>query len=125
MGKTRRGHKEYSREQQLIHENKRLKRELGALRKQLARIDLDRYDGIKELIEKSYQLEEELEGRQILEKLKERWRCRECARGFLEIIIYNRPDSTCYYRQCNVCSHRTKSQRYSPSVPGIIKENDR
>jgi hypothetical protein len=122
VGKTRRGYKEYTREQKLAYENKRLKREVSSLRKQLARIDLDRFGHVKELIEKSYQMEEELEGRQILEKLKESWKCRDCNVGYLEIILYNRPDSTFYYRQCTNCPHRTKSQRWSPQVPGIIKD---
>ena len=124
MGKTRRGHKEHTREQQLLYQNKALKREIASLRKQLARIDLDRYSHIKDIIEKSYQMEEELEGLEILEKLKDAWKCYECMRGYMEIMLYNRPDSTWYSRQCTNCSHRTKSQRYTPGVPGIIKDGD-
>lgn len=123
MGKSRRGHKEYSREQQLLFENRKLRREIGHLRKQLARVDLDRFSHVKDIIEKSYQMEEELDGRKILQRLKEVWRCHECERGYLEIVLYNRPDATFYYRLCNQCSHRTKSQKYSPDVPGILKED--
>jgi hypothetical protein len=123
MGKTRRGHKEYSREQQLLHNNKKLKREIASLRKQLARVDLDRYNHIKDMIERSYQMEEELEGKEILEKLKKNWKCYECARGYMEIVLYNRPDSTWYYRHCTNCSHRTSSKRYVPGkVEGIVKD---
>lgn len=124
MGKTTRGHKEFSREQQVLHENKALKREIARLRKELARIDLDRYSQVKDMIEKSYQMEEELEGKKILKKLKKDWKCHECERGHLEIFCYNRPDSTWYYRQCNNCSHRTKSQRYTPGIEGILKDEE-
>ncbi len=125
MGKTRRGYKEFSREQKLIHENKRLKREIASIRKQLARLDLDRHTYIKDIIERSYQLEEQKEGADILEKLKKEWHCRECARGYLEIICYNKPNETWYYRKCNNCEHRTKSQKYNPGkVPGIIKGSE-
>lgn len=125
MGKTRRGHREYTREQQLLYQNKALKREIASLRKQLARLDLDRYSHVKDIIEKSYQMEEELEGREILEKLKHAWKCYECIRGHMEIVLYNRPDSTWYYRQCNCCTNRTKSQRYTPGeVQGIVKEKE-
>jgi hypothetical protein len=121
MGKIRRGHKEKSREQKLIYENKAMKREIASLRKQLARVDLDRYHHVKDIIERSYQLEDESEGRGILEKLRSEWACRECNDGYLEICLYNRPDATFYYRKCVNCSHRTDSQRWNPKIPGIIK----
>lgn len=126
MGKTRRGYKEYSREQKLIHENKRLKRELASIRKQLARLDLDRHDYVKEIIENAYQAEEAQEGQDILHKLKGEWACRECrGEGYLEICVYTRPDGPWYYRQCTNCDNRTKSQKYAPGkVPGIIKATE-
>lgn len=122
MGKSRRGHKEYSREQRLIYENKKLKREIASLRKQMARLDLDRHSYVREIIEKAYELEDAQEGAQIVEKLKHQWKCRECHNGHLEICVYSRPDGPWYYRKCTNCSHRTKAQKYSPSVPGILKE---
>jgi hypothetical protein len=121
VGKSKRGSKEYSREQKLIHENKRLKRELSQLRKQLARIDLDRYDTVKEMIQEHYQEERAQEGQDILDNLKKSWTCHECHEGHLEIILYNKLDSTWYFRKCVNCGNRTKSQKYTPDVKGIIK----
>lgn len=122
MGKIRRGYKERSREQKLAYENKSLKREVASLRKQLARVDLDRYAHVKSIIENSYKLEEESEGRGILEKLRSEWACHDCrGEGYLEICLYNRLDGTFYYRKCTNCAHRTESQRWNPKVPGIIK----
>lgn len=125
MGKSRRGSKEFSREQKLIHENKRLKREVSQLRKQLARIDLDRYDTVKGIIEQHYAQEREEEGKEILENLKKEWACRQCEDGHLEIFLYTKVDTTWYYRICSNaprCKNRTKAQRYTPDVKGIKKE---
>lgn len=122
MGKSRRGEKEFSREQKLIHENKRLKREISQLRKQLARLDLDRYDTVREMIEEHGHESTAQTGQELLENLKKTWTCNDCRNGFLEIILYNKIDSTWYYRKCSNCDHRTKSQKYTPEVKGIIKK---
>lgn len=125
MSKSRRNNHGYTREQKLIQENQKLKRQLGQLRKQLARIDLDRYEHIKQIVKRHYQEEYEQEGQELLEKLKEEWKCHEpgCS-GYLEINIFNKINDTYYYRACNACNHRTKSKRYDPKeVKGIIKEN--
>jgi hypothetical protein len=127
VGKSRRGSKEFSREQELKHENQKLKRENGRLRKELARFDLDRFNQIKEAIEESYQDERAQEGREIIEKLKKEWACKEpnCT-GFLEIFTYNRAGETWYYRICSNspgCKNRTKAQKYCSDVKGPIREN--
>lgn len=125
MGKSRntRGNKEYSREQRLIHENRELKRALAKLRKQLERIDLDRYQEIKEIVDRSYAAENEAASAQVLADLRKIWSCHECGKGVMEICLYSRLNETWYYRHCNCCSHRTKSQKYDPeSVNGIIRE---
>lgn len=127
MGKSTRGDREYSRLQEVIHENKRLKRELSSLRKQLTRIDLDRHAYVKEIIDEHYAKEdqEETTGK-MLKRLKEEWKCRKCHDGFLEIRIYTKINEAYYFRQCNNCSNRTKSQKYVPDrVIGIIKNSSK
>lgn len=119
-----RSDKEFSRLQQYQHENKKLKREISSLRKQLARLDLDRHDYVKEIIEKAYQLEDAQEGQDILEKVQSEWKCRECHAGHLEIHLYTKPDGTWYYRRCTNCPHRTKSQKHHTSVRGPIKPQE-
>lgn len=124
MGKTKRGDKEFTREQKLVQENRVLKRQVASLRKQLARVDLDRYGQLKQTIEQHYQEDKTQEGLDILEKVKKEWACQEVnCDGYLEIILYNKIDSTWYYRKCTSCPHRTKSQKYSPEVKGIIKDS--
>ena len=126
MGKTRSGGKERSALQELKYENQRLKRENDQIRKQLARIDLDRYGQLKKTIEKHYKKEEKKQGEDILEKVKKEWACNmeECS-GFLEIFLYNKQSQTWYFRKCSdpACKNRTKAQIYDPNrVKGIMKK---
>ena len=136
MGKSRRGNKERTREQELKYENKefrrrerdkdneinQLKRQVSSLRKQLARIDLDRHSYVREVLEDHYANEEEVvDNAKLLNDLKKSWACKECGAGHLEIILYNKIGETWYFRQCNQCPNRTKSQVYSPNVQGIMK----
>lgn len=125
MGKARTDRHGYTREQRLIQENRVLKRQISSLRKQIARIDLDRYDSVKEMIQEHYTEDKEEQGREILENLKKSWACRECADGYLEIFVFNKGKSTIYYRICSnapACMNRTKSQEYTPTVKGIMRK---
>lgn len=125
MGKSKRGEREFTREQKLVQENRILKRQVAALRKQLARVDLDRYTNLKETIDKHYQEDSAQEGRDILEKIKKEWACQQPAcEGYLEIFLFTKIDSTWYYRKCNCCTNRTKAQKYSPDVKGIMKKDE-
>lgn len=125
MGKSRRGDKERSREQELKYEVHKLRRQVSSLRKQLARVDLDRYSHIKDIVQEHMLQEEAVSAQDMLEKEKQAWRCHEggCV-GFLEIILYTKMSETWYFRKCSHCSNRTKSQTYTPSVRGIIKQPD-
>lgn len=123
LSRSSRGDKEYSRLQQALHENGRLKREISKLRKQLARLDLDRHSYVKDIIDEHYaqEIQEETTGK-MLERLKDEWKCHECHVGYLEISMYSKMGAPWYFRQCNNCPHRTKSQVYNPEkVQGPIK----
>lgn len=126
MGKSRKTDREFTREQRLQNENRVLKRQVSSLRKELARIDLDRYANLKETIEQHYKEDEAQEGQNLIEKLKEEWKCHNCEDGYLEIFLYNKLNNTWYYRICSnnpTCRNRTKSQKYDPKeVKGIIKK---
>ena len=123
MGKSVRTDKQYSREQRLVKENKRLKIQNSRLSKLLARIDLDRYSTIKDMID-DHQAEDILQRTQeLLESLKEAWKCRECDTGYLEIVLFTKMGNQHYFRACNCCNNRTKSQIYDPTkVKGIVKK---
>lgn len=123
MGKTRRGDKERSREQELKYENSKLRREVSSLRKQLARLDLDRHSYVRDIVE------EHLAGQEIdqsteamLRSMKNTWKCHQCNQGHLEIKTYSKLGEIWYYRTCsNECGHRTLGKPYDPnSVKGIL-----
>jgi hypothetical protein len=126
LSKNTRGDKEYSKLQEMVHENKKLKREVASLRKQLARLDLDRHSYVRDIVEEHLSQEhEETTTTQMLASMKNEWQCNSCGTGYLEIHLYNRPDGTFYYRMCNNCKKRTAGQRYEPGkVRGIVKQND-
>lgn len=125
MSKNSRGTKEYSRMQEALHENKKLKREIASLRKQLARIDLDRHGYVKDILEEHYGEEQsEKTTEKMLQSLKDQWKCHKCPEGHLEIMLYDKLEETWYFRKCNKCPNRTVSQKYSPdTVQGIIKQS--
>ena len=126
MGKTRRGTKEFTKEQRLVKENRQLKRELNHLRKQIARLDGDRFEVLREMVadqEETERFQQNMgESVSNTEALKRDWACRACSSGFLQIILYSKQGLTHYYRKCSECDHRTKGKRYDDqSVKGIIK----
>lgn len=125
MGKNTRGQKEYSREQELKYENAKLRREISSLRRQIARLDIDRYVDLREMVEKQINIEENearLEAQ--AKKMQKAYPCFSCNNGHLEILKYPKADGIWYYRECSnsSCMKRTKSQRYSDKVEGIISK---
>jgi len=126
MGKARTDRYGNTKEKSLRLENQRLKKQVSSLRKQLARIDIDRYSTVKDMIEEQYQGEQLAAGKEILENLKKQWSCKQCPDGFLEIFVYNRANETYYYRICSNapdCSNRTLAKPYSAAnVVGIMRK---
>lgn len=126
MGKARTDKRGQTREQRLQRENEALKRQISSLRRSLARIDLDRYSTVKDIIEEHYKEEKAQEGQQILENIKKTWQCKDCMEGHLEIFIYSHSGKTFYYRICSnapSCRNRTLSKPYDPlNVTGIVKK---
>ena len=129
MSKNTRGAKEFTREQRLINENKNLKKELAHLRKQIARLDVDRYDTVKQMCSDYKESErfEENAGKLTTtsERLEKEWACHKpkCS-GHLQITLFNKISETWYFRSCTNCNNRTKSKRYGEEVRGIIKNGD-
>jgi hypothetical protein len=126
LGKSRRGLKEKTREQSLIFENQRLKLENNRLKKALAKRTLDPYDSVKEAIEEHCEEKNAGQGRDILDNMKQKWRCSHAnCTGFLEIFLYSKVNSTWYYRICSkspVCKNRTKAKKYTEEVKGLFRK---
>lgn len=124
MGRRNRyADKELDQLEKLKYENKRLKKQISSLRKQLQRIDIDRHDNLRDLIDKFALEDHEEEIKAQKEKLKKQWECHECGVGFMMIHPVVRQDGTFYYRKCTECSNRTKLKPYTKDVKGI-KRND-
>ena len=126
MGKTRHCDKEFTREQRLIKENRQLKRELNHLRKQISRLDGDRFETLRQMVADNAESQRFQENSNSvnsnIEDLKKNWACNKCATGFLEIILYSKRNATWYYRKCSECDNRTHGKRYGEDVKGIIKK---
>lgn len=116
MGKSRQDRNGYTKEQRLVHENQQLKREVARLRKNLAKLDLDRYENVKDAINEHYQDDRAEEGQRILQKVKDQWLCHSCGIGHLQMIVYNKPGGTFYFRKCDKCAKRTAPKQYTTEV---------
>lgn len=122
MGKSKRARsdKEYSEIQRLRRENDSLKKKIASIRKQLQRVDLDRYHNLKDIVAK-HEREEELEQVESEQEiLRKKWKCKKCNHGILEIILFTKLDQEWYYRQCTECDNRTRAQRFHEKVVGIF-----
>lgn len=110
--------KDYDKLDKLKEENKKLKRQISTLRKQIDRLDLDnsKYDHIRELAAQQY---EEEKNTSKAKKLREKWKCYECGSGVLKLIIIPSPGGLKYFRSCNNCDNRTKAKQYNKDVEGI------
>lgn len=99
-------------------ENDKLKKQISSLRKQLSRIDIDRYSNLKDIIEAQDEEDDNFDSKTALEDLKAKWECHECHEDYLKLIIVPRLDGTFYFRKCS-CGHRTKLKKYNDNVEGI------
>jgi cell division septum initiation protein DivIVA len=125
LGKSRRGNKEFTREQRLIKENRQLKQQVSQLRKQLARLDLDRYETVREMIEERRQEDRVESAQDLLDSLKQKWACKEPGcQGYLEITVYSKLGQPWYFRKCTECPNRTVAKKYTPEVKGIVKSSE-
>lgn len=112
--------KEYSEIQKVRHENQKLKKEVARLRNRLARMGETQFRDLADIMEE----EAESQKKEVSKKENDRngWECHSCSDGFLEINMYAKIGEIYYFRECNQCQKRTKSQRYHKEVKGIIKK---
>lgn len=118
-GRVPRGDKEHTRLQRALKENEKLKRQISKLRKVIARIDLDRYENLREMIlqhEEENQIEVAVQKKQ---KEAEKWKCFECGEGTMRMKIFETRAGARYYRKCDNCPNRTKAQNYTKDVEGV------
>jgi ATP-dependent exoDNAse (exonuclease V) beta subunit len=121
MGRSHKGQSdtELSEIRRLKLENQKLKKQMGKLRKQLARIDIDRYSNLRDMLEAQAAEDGGFDAQVELEELKQKWLCHECKEDYLRVIIVPRADGLFYMRKCASCSHRTKLKKYTDEVDGL------
>lgn len=104
--------------QRVRNENKKLKHQISQLRKQLARIDIDRFQNLKDLIDSQDRREQEEAAKEREIQVKKQWECWDCRQDYLKLVILERRDGVFYYRHCENCKKRTKLQKYTDKVNG-------
>lgn len=114
--KTVRGEKEFDTLDRLKQENKKLKREVSSLRKALSRIDVERFEKLKELVGKQRKEDKEDVKQKKTSKNKKDRQCYQCGEGSMQLKIFDRRDGVFYYRGCTICDHRTKMKKYHKEV---------
>jgi DNA-directed RNA polymerase subunit M/transcription elongation factor TFIIS len=107
-GRNPRGEKEYSKLQQALHENKKLKREIARLRhlvREEVVLDLDEPEDDQPEIKT-----------QSVKRKRDRT-CHKCQEGKLVFTEYSKAGGDPWYlRKCNNCDHKTRGKRLTPEV---------
>lgn len=101
------------------HLVKKLKREIAGLRKQIDRLDLDRFASFKEALDRIDEIEmEQVAKRKEKDISKEKWKCWSCNAGTLRLKVWDRLDGTRYQRVCDNqgCAKRTPMKKWTPEV---------
>lgn len=103
--------------QYLKDQNKRLKREISSLRKQIQRLDLDRFASFKEALDRIDEIEmEQTAKRKEKDISKEKWKCWDCNVGQMRLKVWDRLDGPHYQRVCDHCNKRTTMKKWTPEV---------
>lgn len=116
-GKNARSDKELNKIQRLAHENKKLKQEIGRLKKLLNRLDSGWCNGCIKKYEESPQENGLPEPTLANPPIKDRT-CFRCKEGKLRIVKYYKVDQEYYFRACDMpgCGHRTRGKKLTPEV---------
>lgn len=100
-------------------ENARLKEQISKLRKQISRLDLDRYQNIKDLVDQFESAKAEDEKLEHAEQIKKLWECHNCHEDYLRMVTIERRDGVFYFRKCGHCNNRTETKKLTKDTkPG-------
>jgi septal ring factor EnvC (AmiA/AmiB activator) len=110
---------EYDQLQRLKSENRKLRQQISQLRKQISRIDIDRFQNLKDLLDAQDREEQEQAAQEQQKTLERQWACWECGQGTMRLVVLERRDGVHYYRCCDNCKKRTKLQKYNDKVEGV------
>lgn len=115
--KTHNRDKEYDEMQRIKQENKKLREQIGKLRKVIKNIDIEQYNFVQDLLN-SETFEEDNTQKIAQKKLEKKWECFTCGKGVMRLITLNRAGEPYYMRKCDKCDNRTKLKKYTNDVEG-------
>ena len=103
----------------LKQENRTLRKQISQLRKQFARVDLDRFQNLKDLLDSHDKQEQEEAAKEQEQQSRKDWECWNCREDHLRLSVIERRDGVFYFRKCYSCNRRTKLQKYTSEVKGL------
>lgn len=103
---------EQDRLQKLQQENTKLKQQISQLRKQISRLDLDRFQNLKEVLDAQDRRDAEDAAKKRNEVDDKQWTCWTCRVGVLRLHVLEKPGGALYNRVCDECGHKTKFQKF-------------
>ena len=120
MARSKGGPKATELLERLKHENRLLKRQLSALRKQLQRVNLDEHGNLKKLVDKHERQDIEMNKKQTHSKMRREYGYRTCSEGYMLIVRISRQDGDFFFRRCSddKCSARTVLEPWNDEVKG-------
>jgi hypothetical protein len=110
-GRSPRTDKEITATQRLAHEKRELQKEVGRLKKQLARFDAGWCPSCFERANGGSAPEIEQEQPKPKNRI-----CFKCHEGNLKLFKYHKGEEVWYFRSCETCGHRTKGKIYTDEV---------
>lgn len=115
--RIQRGEKsDFTREEKLVAENKKLKRQVKQLNNLLKRADISRLEHLERLVDEQRQFDKEIKKSD--SKKRDKWLCHDCGRGYMMPRIFKRRDGDFYYRVCShdECGNRTRMKKLTKDV---------
>lgn len=109
--------KEWDEIQKLKAENKKLRTQVGKLRKVIKNIDIEHYQFVQDLLNSENFKDNPVK---ITKKeLEKQWQCYECESGVMRLVTIHRVGEPYYFRKCDNCDNRTKMKKYTDEVQGV------
>lgn len=114
--------KEHTALQKAHKENQMLKRQLARLKKVIDHMNMEDYQNVQEAIEAHECEKEQFKKDSIVIDDMSRWKCFDCEKDFLRLIIYYKIDKPYYFRRCPTCGKKTKSKQFKDGIEGPLPE---
>lgn len=109
--------KEFTDNQRLKEENKRLRTQVSKLRKVINNIDMSHYSFVQDLLNsKDFEAKP---AKVTKEEVEKKWQCFNCEDGIMRLLTFSKMGDPYYMRKCDSCDHKTKVKKYTEDVKGV------